>query len=121
MPKNPNVTVMIPKRSAFDWSHHNLLSQTCGTIVPIFSQEVIPGTKINQKIALSVTMPPLVSDTYMRCSYKVCAFFVPYRLLFGGYQNWFNQYTGPSVAGGASGNQIDTPSPYLPYLNLTGT
>ena len=43
----------------------------------------------NLKLALSAQLPPLASDTFMRCSIKVEAFFVPFRLLAGSFESWF--------------------------------
>lgn len=79
----------VPKLSGFDKSHQNLLTTKCGTITPILIDELIPGSKVNLKLALSASLPPLASDTFMRCSVKVRAFFVPFRLLAGSFESWF--------------------------------
>lgn len=81
--------VAVPKLSGFDKSHQNLLTSKVGTITPILVDELIPGTKVNIKLALSASLPPLATDTFMRCSIKTEAFFVPMRLLDGGYEAWF--------------------------------
>lgn len=81
--------VNIPKLSGFDKSHQNLLTTQCGTITPIMIDELIPGSKVHLKLALSASLPPLASDTFMRCSVKVEAFFVPFRLLAGSFESWF--------------------------------
>ena len=79
----------VPKLSGFDKSHQNLLTTKCGTITPILIDELIPGSRVNLKLALSASLPPLASDTFMRCSMKVRAFFVPFRLLAGSFESWF--------------------------------
>lgn len=81
--------VNVPKLSGFDKSHQNLLTTKCGTITPILIDELIPGSKVHLKLALSASLPPLASDTFMRCSVKVEAFFVPFRLLAGSFESWF--------------------------------
>lgn len=91
--------VNIPKLSGFDKSHQNLLTSKCGTITPILIDELIPGSKVHLKLALSASLPPLASDTFMRCSVKVEAFFVPFRLLAGSFESWFT----------------DTAKKYAPY------
>lgn len=83
------VPVNVPKLSGFDKSHQNLLTTKCGTITPILIDELIPGSKVHLKLALSASLPPLASDTFMRCSVKVEAFFVPFRLLAGSFESWF--------------------------------
>ena len=83
------VPVNVPKLSGFDKSHQNLLTTKCGTITPIMIDELIPGSKVHLKLALSASLPPLASETFMRCSVKVEAFFVPFRLLAGSFESWF--------------------------------
>ena len=81
--------VAVPKLSGFDKSHQNLLTSKCGTITPILVDELIPGSKVSLKLALSASLPPLASETFMRCSIKTEAFFVPMRLLVGSFENFF--------------------------------
>lgn len=83
------VPVNVPKLSGFDKSHQNLFTSKCGTITPILIDELIPGSKVNLKLALSASLPPLAADTFMRCAVKVEAFFVPFRLLCGSFESWF--------------------------------
>lgn len=82
-------TVHVPstmgKRNIF----HRRLTQMCGTITPLWYKEVTPGWETTEKIAIGVTLPPLASDTYMRCEYKIEAFAVPIRLCLAGFENWF--------------------------------
>lgn len=99
------VPVNVPKLSGFDKSHQNLLTTKCGTITPIMIDELIPGSKVHLKLALSASLPPLASDTFMRCSVKVEAFFVPFRLLAGSFESWFTDMEkkfAPYVAGSSS-------------------
>ena len=82
------VPVNVPRLSGFDKSHQNLLTTKCGTITPILIDELVPGSKVHLKLALSASLPPLASDTFMRCSVKVEAFFIPLRLLAGSFESW---------------------------------
>ena len=83
------VEIKVQPRSGFDKSVGSMGTSKCGLITPIFVDEVIPNSKINLKIALSATLPPLASESFMKCSVKCEAFFVPMRLLFGSFENWF--------------------------------
>lgn len=83
------VEIKVQPRSGFDKSLGSMGTSKCGLITPIFVDEVIPNSKINLKIALSATLPPLASESFMKCSVKCEAFFVPMRLLFGSFENWF--------------------------------
>ena len=55
------VPVNVPKLSGFDKSHQNLLTTKCGTITPILIDELIPGSKVHLKLALSASLPPMAS------------------------------------------------------------
>lgn len=85
--------VAVPKNSGFDKSFQNLYTAKVGTLVPALCDEIMPGSVIDLDIAASVSLPPLASDTFMRCSMKVEAFFVPMRLCYGGFEHWFIQDT----------------------------
>lgn len=115
------VSVHVPKRSWRPLKKHNRLTGKCGTLVPVFSAEVIPGTKVFIRQTLGVTLPPLVSDTYMSVSYKTEAFFVPSRILFGGAEDWFTQDAAPSISApvnaGDDGVVVDN-IPQLPVWSL---
>lgn len=99
--------VNVPKLSGFDKSHQNLLTTKCGTITPVLIDELIPGSKVHLKLALSASLPPLASETFMRCSIKVEAFFVPFRLLAGSFESWFTD-TEKKFASYGSGPTVPT-------------
>lgn len=81
--------VSVPKLSGFDKSHQNLFTSKVGTITPVLVDELIPGSKVHLRMALSASLPPLASDTFMRCSIKSEAFFVPMRLLCQSFESFF--------------------------------
>lgn len=86
--------VHVQKKSGFDKSFQNLFTSKVGTLTPILVDEVIPNTSINLKAAISAQLPPLASDTFMRCKLKYAAFFVPTRLLMPGYEKWLTNSEG---------------------------
>ena len=119
------VPVNVPKLSGFDKSHQNLLTTGCGTITPVLIDELIPGSKVHLKLALSASLPPLASDTFMRCSVKVEAFFVPFRLLSGSFESWFTDTDRKFAAYVSPSDTAITPSArrgFLPCIGgLSGT
>ena len=114
------VPVNVPKLSGFDKSHQNLLTTGCGTITPILVDELIPGSKVHLKLALSASLPPLASDTFMRCSVKVEAFFVPFRLLAGSFESWFTDTDKKFAPYTSSGGTAFTPQARRGYLPIIG-
>ena len=83
-------SVKVQKRSGFDKSFQNLFTSKPGTITPILTDEVIPRSTINLRVALSACLPPLASDTFRRVKRKSAAVFVPtrIRLRSGAYEKW---------------------------------
>lgn len=80
-----NTPVDVLNRSAFNKSHQNLLTTKVGTLTPVLVDELIPDSTIDLRAAALAKLPPLASDTFMRVKMHVEAFFVPYRVLYGGY------------------------------------
>ena len=107
------IQVKVPNRSGEDLSFQHLLTTKCGTLVPILWHEVIPGTKVYLKDAISASLPPLASDTFMRCRLKLESFFVPKRQLAGGFQYWL---TGVKVLNPST--NLEEPA-QIPLANVT--
>lgn len=114
MPKNifSSAEVKVPNRSGFDKSFKNILTTKVGTITPLVSRFIIPNSDINLSLAISACLPPLASDTFMRCSLKTEAFFVPMRLLYGGFESWL---TGKELYD-SSGNVVRAKLPNLSFF-----
>lgn len=106
----PKVDLKVPKRSGFNKSHMNLLTTQCGTLTPILVDELIPNTKVYLKDVLQAQLPPLATDTFMRVNLKVEAFFVPTRLLYGGFEQWI---TGNQVYDAVSNKTYGAQIPVL--------
>lgn len=82
------VPIKVQKKSGFDKSFQNLFTSKVGTITPILTDELIPNSTVNLKVALTTQLPPLASDTFMRIKQKYAAFFVPSRIIMQGYEKW---------------------------------
>ena len=83
-----SVNVKVQKKSGFDKSFQNLFTSKVGTITPILCDELIPNSTVYLKAAISAALPPLASDTFMRCKLKYAAFFVPTRIIMPGFEKW---------------------------------
>ena len=121
------VPVKVQKKSGFDKSFQNLFTSKVGTITPILVDELIPNSTVHLKAAITAALPPLASDTFMRCKLKYAAFFVPSRLLMKGYEKWLTNNNGDDahkvripqmlfpvdVLNGSSSNDRETRLKYL--------
>ena len=95
------VPVKVQKKSGFDKSFQNLFTSKVGTITPILTDELIPNTTVNLRMAITTQLPPLASDTFMRVKQKYAAFFVPHRILMPGFEQWLCGNTNSSSSGEA--------------------
>lgn len=91
--------VKIPNKSGFDLSHENMLTLDCGTLVPVMTDLLIPGDKVSLGSAFELQLPPMATDFYGRVRFKMEAFFVPCRLLYGGWQKLMTSPVGSSQPG----------------------
>lgn len=91
--------IKIPNKSGFDLSHENMLTLACGTLVPVMTDLLIPGDKVSLGSAFEVQLPPMATDFYGRVRLKMEAFFVPCRLLYGGWQKFMTSPTSSSQPG----------------------
>lgn len=107
-----NVAVDIPNKSGFDMSHENFFSSYCGTLTPALIDTLLPGDKVDLSAIANVKLPPFASEFFGRIEFKMEAFFVPFRLLYGGWKEFI---TIPLDYAGA--NTRPETSPYQSRLN----
>lgn len=107
--------IELPNRSGFDMSHENLGTQTCGTLVPVLVDELLPNDTISLGANFQVQLPPMATDFYGRVDYVLEAFFVPARLLWGGWKSFMTHPTANPTY------PVNTPaqgrSKYMPKLS----
>lgn len=104
------VPVKVQKKSGFDLSFQNLLTTKVGTITPVLCEELIPNETVHLGAAIQAQLPPLASDTFMRCDLKYEAFFVPHRLVMRGFEDWLVPNSKIGVP--------DVGSQYLPHIPI---
>lgn len=108
------VPVEMPNRSGFDMSHENLGTLTTGTLVPVLVDEILPNDSISLGSSFQVQLPPMVADFYGRVDFVLEAFFVPMRLLWGGFQDFMTHPTAyPQYP---EGTKVQGKPKYLPRL-----
>ena len=89
-----------PGMSVFDLSYTKLLTCDMGQLIPVMCDEVVPGDifKIgNQSV---IRMQPLVAPVLHEINAYVHYFFVPYRLLWDGWEDF--------ITGGVDGQNAAT-------------
>lgn len=109
--------IELPNRSGFDMSHENLGTATCGTLVPVLVDELLPNDTISLGANFQVQLPPMAADFYGRIDYVLEAFFVPSRLLWGGWESFMTHPTAnPQYP---IGTPAQGRSKFMPLLELS--
>lgn len=85
------VPIKRQKSNLFDLSHEKKLSFNMGELIPIYSEDIIPGDKFRLNSELIMRLAPMVAPMMHRVNVFTHFFFVPYRLL---WSNWENFITG---------------------------
>lgn len=104
--------IQVPNRSGFDLSHENMLTLKCGQLVPVMTDLLIPGDRVSVGSAFEIQLPPMATDFYGRVRFKMEAFFVPCRLLYGGWQKFMTSPTGNNVP------SVTQVSSLLPFVTV---
>lgn len=97
-----------PSSNNFDLSHDHKLSLKMGWLVPVLTQECLPGDKWRISSSCLLRMAPLLAPVMHKAKVKLEAFFCPNRLC---WDDWAEFITG--------GDGFTTP-PAFPYLPLAG-
>lgn len=111
------VPIEVPNRSGFDMSHENLGTMTTGTLVPVLVDELLPNDTVSLGSNFQVQLPPMVSDFYGRIDFVLEAFFVPNRLLWGGWESFMTHPTAQPQY--PDGTGVQAKSKYLPKVALS--
>lgn len=100
------VPVPIPNKSGFDLSHENLFTAKCGTLYPVMVDTLLPNDTISLGHSSQLQLPPMATDFYGRVMGKFEAFFVPFRVLYGGWQDLITHpVNGDNYPAGTTVNQ----------------
>lgn len=91
------IPIELPNRSGFDMSHENLGTATCGTLIPVLVDELLPNDTISLGSNFQVQLPPMATDFYGRVDFVLEAFFCPARLLWGGWKSFMTHPTANPV------------------------
>lgn len=110
------------KRSKHNLSHYKLLSCKMGELIPIACLEALPGDSIQQATSMFMRVSPLLTPVMHPVSARIHHFFVPYRILWDGWEDFI---TGgedgeggdagvyPTISAGGSGFTAGALADYL--------
>ena len=93
------IPVDVPNRNGFDCSHENVFTAKCGTLTPCLVDELLPNDTVSLGVAAQVQLPPMATDFYGRVQVKFETFFVPFRVLYGGWKELISHPSGTYPSG----------------------
>lgn len=116
-----DVETLHPGRSGFDLSSEHKTTFDIGQLIPIFTEDCVPGDKMRLGVQAVLRFQPLVAPIMHRIDAYVHFWFVPYRLLWAGAATGDGEGTTPNweifITGGPDGTDTSKPPP----MNLGGT
>lgn len=102
--------IPVPNKSGFNKSFETSFTGKVGTLLPVLVDEMLPNDTIKLSNFSEINFPPMATNFYGRLDYKLEAFFVPMRLLYGGMQSFLSNLS--------TSEQIDPVSKFLPNFYL---
>lgn len=111
------VPIDVPNRSGFDLSHYNSGTGRTGTLYPVLVDEILPNDTVSLGCNFQVQLPPMATDFYGRIDYVLEAFFVPFRLLWGGWESFMTHSTAQPQY--PNGTPVEGKSKWAPELVVT--
>lgn len=81
------VPVDVQKYSGYDEPHEHFFTAKVGEIVPADIIEILPGDIVDLGVSAQIQLPPMATDFYGRVDAKFFTFFVPNRLVYGGFED----------------------------------
>lgn len=100
-----------PGRSGFDLSYAKLLNCDMGQLIPVMHDECVPGDVFNIKNEMVIRMQALVAPMLHEVNAYVHYFFVPYRLLWTGWETF--------ITGGVQGDDTSVIPRWQPTTAFT--
>lgn len=78
------------RKNVFDLSEKSLFSMSAGQLIPCMVKEANPGEKFQISVASLTRTMPLNTAGFIRCRQYYHFFFVPFRQLWSGWDNFIN-------------------------------
>lgn len=83
------LSIAHPDRNAFDVSYTNKFTSSLGMLLPCFVRECNPNEHYRINPRMLCRSMPMNSAAFIQCTQNVEFYFVPYRLLWSSFPQWF--------------------------------
>lgn len=82
------IAIRQPKKSKFDLSHEVKLSFNMGELIPVLTQEVMPGDSFRVSTQQMMRLAPMIAPMMHMVNVYMHYYFVPNRLLWSGWEKF---------------------------------
>lgn len=107
-----------PKRNGFDLSRKNIYTISAGELLPVMTEEIIPGDTIDIDLSSFTRTQPMNTAAFARMRQYYDFFFVPYHLLWSRFPNFISNVPNNQISVvGKIGENRPTTS-YAPLFNF---
>lgn len=83
------LSIVHPDRNAFDVSYSNKFTSSLGMLLPCYVRECNPNEHYRINPRMFCRSMPMNSAAFIQCTQNVEFYFVPYRLLWSSFPQWF--------------------------------
>lgn len=108
------IPVDVPNKSGFDESHSCSGTTKCGRLTPVLVDELLPGDTVSLGHLTQMEYPPFATNFKGKVDVHLEAFFVPNRILYGGWESFITHPTLYPLY--PTGTPAQNKSKYLPGL-----
>lgn len=91
-----NRKVDVQRRNGFALPFINAGTAKVGTLTPVLCKRVVPGDIVTDNISFNIELPPMASNFKGRVDICFESLFVPNRILYGGWRNYYLYNNGPA-------------------------
>lgn len=84
------LSIAHPDRNAFDVSYTNKFTSSLGMLLPCYVRECNPNEHYRINPRMLCRSMPMNSAAFIQCTQNVEFYFVPYRLLWSSFPQWFS-------------------------------
>lgn len=110
-------------RTAFNLSESVSFDVGFGDLIPTYCRYAVPGDTFHIAPTTIVKFNPMISPVFMECSYRHDLFFVPFRLLWFGWDEFITKGATGEVVSEIPVNILrgksDTTNSGIPYVKMT--
>lgn len=107
-----------PKRNGFDLSRKNIYSISAGELLPVLTEEMLPGDSFTIDLQSFSRSQPMNTAAFARMRQYYDFFFVPYHLLWSRFGNFITDVPNNQISKSSAVGSNMASTPYAPLFDF---